>query len=571
MKTTIQELLSAYREGSLAPASFIRSLRERILSSDNAGIWIHLLSEDELQPYLKRLENQSPSSLPLYGVPFAIKDNIDLAGVPTTAACPDYAYTPERSATVVRQLVEAGAIPMGKTNLDQFATGLVGTRSPYPIPRNPLYPERIPGGSSSGSAVALAEGMVAFSLGTDTAGSGRIPAAFNGLWGLKPSRGRLSTSGVVPACRTLDCVSIFAHSAEDCRTVLEVAESYDASDAWSRESGEAMSQQGVLAVPRAEDLHFFGDAHYEAAWDAALASLKEKGWQLREVDLSGFLETARLLYEGPWVSERYAAIEAFIEQKPDALYPVTRDIILTGRDHSAASCFKATYRLAELKRLTEPLWTAVDALVTPTAGGFPTLEEVAGDPIGVNSQLGYYTNFMNLLDLSAVACPAGSTEAGLPFGITWIAPRDHDRVLLSHADAGPTATDSEEDMLSVVLFGAHMEGLPLNSQVHALGARLIRTVQTAPHYRMVHLKEPAPERPGIIRTGAGGSSIEGELWDFPIKSVGSLLQAIQQPLGLGEIELDDGSRAHGFLCEAAAAEKAPDISAAGGWRAFLGE
>jgi len=579
MKTDF--LQSAYSDGSLSPRRLIADIRERIAAADNPAIWIHLLDDAELEPYLNRLDDTALSELPLYGIPFAIKDNIDLAGVPTTAGCPAYAYTPERSATVVEKLIRAGAIPVGKTNLDQFATGLVGTRSPYGVPRNPRAPDRVPGGSSSGSAVALAEGFVSFALGTDTAGSGRVPAVFNGLWGLKPSRGRLSTRGVVPACRTLDCVSIFALNAVDARRVLDVAEGYDAADPFSHPlRNEDPPSTGRIGIPQPDQLMFFGDAGYEAAWQNATKDLVRRGWQIEPIDFGPFLEAARLLYEGPWVAERFAAVEDFLATNAEEFYPTTRDIIAGGAKASARDAFVATYRLAELRRASESVWAGIDAIVTPTTGGFPSLAELEADPVGPNSRLGYYTNFMNLLDLCAVAAPAGQTTGGLPFGITWIAPRDRDRPLLEAASRsdlsrlGPASRTRlksvpPKDTLTILLFGAHMRGLPLNAQVEALGATFLAEVQTAPKYKMIHLPEPAPPRPGIVRVENGGRSINAEAWAFPKAGLGEFLATIHQPLGLGEIELDDGSRAHGFLCEATAAEAAEDISEHGGWRAFI--
>jgi len=570
MKLDLTSLRRAYADGSLTVRGLVASIHERIQACDNPAIWIHVMDADALEPFLKRLEAADPRSLPLYGVPFAIKDNIDLAGVPTTAACPAFAYTPGVSAPVVERLIRAGAIPIGKTNLDQFATGLVGLRSPYGAPRNPLAPDRVPGGSSSGSAVALSEGLASFSLGTDTAGSGRVPAAFNRLWGVKPSRGRLSTRGVVPACRSLDCVSIFALNAADSLAVLGVAEGYDAEDAYSQPlKDRPIFRSRKLGVPRPEQLVFFGDADYALAWERALVMLREKGWELVEIDFAPFLEAARLLYEGPWVAERYTALEDFLKRKPEDFFPVTRSIISGGAGPSARDAFAAQYRLAELRRASEAAWTGLAAIVTPTAGGFPTLAEVQADPIGPNSRLGSYTNFMNLLDLCAVAVPAGDTEAGLPFGLTWIAPRDCDRSLIAIADRGPEGLGDPDEWLDLVLFGAHMRGLAFGGQVEALGGRFVAEVETAPQYRMVHLPEPKPERPGVLRVREGGRAIRGERWSFPRAAVGAFLAGIRRPLGLGEIELSDGRRCHGFLCEAAAAEGAEDISAFGGWRPFL--
>lgn len=565
----IETIRAAYLSGDLSPRELVNQLLERIDTVDNPAIWIYQLTQDELEPYLQRLEASSPSDLPLYGIPFAIKDNIDLAGVSTTAACEAYSYVPEASCPVVEKLIQAGAIPMGKTNLDQFATGLVGVRSPYGTPRNPIAPDRVPGGSSSGSAVALSEQLVTFSLGTDTAGSGRVPAMFNKLWGLKPSRGRLSTSGVVPACRTLDCVSIFALNADDGQAVLKIAEGFDAADAFSQVTRDvALPATNKLGIPKADQLMFFSDADYQPVWLKALDELKTKGWEIVEVDFEPFLKAARLLYEGPWVSERTTVLKDFLESNSDDFYPATLQIIGGGVDNTATEAFAATYKLAELKRQSESVWEGIAAIVTPTAGGFPTLADMEADPIGPNSQLGYYTNFMNLLDLCAVAAPAGESDAGLPFGLTWIAPRDTDKALVQIAAEGPSLESSEET-LSVLLFGAHMTGLPLNKQVLGLGGEFVGEVQTAPLYKMIYLPEPAPHRPGIIRVGEGGASIAAEEWCFPKAALGEFLSTIQQPLGLGQLELSDGRKVHGFLCEAAAANGAEDISATGGWCGYL--
>lgn len=570
----IADLRARYIDGELHPREFIEDLINSISSAPDSHIWINLLTLEQLNPCLELLECTDPESLPLYGIPFAIKDNIDLAGIPTTAACKEFAYTPDKSAVVVDKLIAAGAIPIGKTNMDQFATGLVGTRSPYGTPANPLADDRVPGGSSSGSAVAVSTGRVCFSLGTDTAGSGRIPAAFNNIWGLKPSCGRLSTSGVVPACRTLDCVSIFANSAIDCEEVLSVIEGYDESDPFSKKVQDKVGNGNlVIGIPREEDLMFFGDAGYSNAWTAAVEEVQKRGWKVVPIDFTPFLEAAKLLYEGPWVAERYAALERFIEKYANLMYPATRQIICAGRDATASEAFNAKYALAGLKRMSDLVWDQVDAIITPTAGGFPKLDEVKMDPFGPNSQLGYYTNFMNLLDLCAVAAPAGFTDGNLPFGITWIAPSGHDRMLLQIASAEESilaeSGKTEDQMITLLLLGAHMEGLALNESVVGLGARFNRTVRTAPLYKMLHLESPAPPRPGIVRIGQGGAFIQGELWDFPLEALGSFLKEIHQPLGLGEIELEDGSMVHGFLCESAADSYAEDISEFGGWRTFL--
>jgi allophanate hydrolase len=396
-------------------------------------IWIYLLSSEELEPYLARLEASDPSELPLYGIPFAIKDNIDLQGVPTTAACPDYSYIPEKSAYVVQALIEAGAIPVGKTNLDQFATGLVGTRSPYGACKNSIDPDYISGGSSSGSAVSVALKMAAFSLGTDTAGSGRVPAAFNNLVGLKPSKGVLSTSGVVPACRTLDCVSIFAHSTEDAQRVFEVAASFDATDAYSREMPDLHKSAPSFfsfAVAKKEQLKFFGDTEAEELYYKAVKDFERMGGRAVETDFTPLFEAANLLYFGPWVSERYIAVKEILENKPESLIDVTRTIIASGKSKSAEEYFNAEYKLKACKRQSDTVMAGVDFALTPTTGTIYTIDEVNADPLQLNTNLGYYTNFMNLLDFCAYAVPAGFRENGLPFGVTLFAEAFEEKKLL---------------------------------------------------------------------------------------------------------------------------------------------
>jgi allophanate hydrolase len=429
----IAMLRTAYREGSLIPAQLVEQIDARISTEDSHNVWIRRLTRSEMLAYARKLEGRDPVSLPLYGIPFAIKDNIDLAGVPTTAACPDYAYTPDKSAAVVQKLLDAGAIPMGKTNLDQFATGLVGARSPYGAGRNAFDPDFISGGSSAGSAVAVALGMASFSLGTDTAGSGRVPAAFNNLVGHKPTCGLLSTTGVVPACRSLDCVSIFALNAADAANVLDEVQSYDPEDPYSRHAmpgADLLGNSFKFGVPRNDQLEFFGNPDTPELFRSAVQRMQALGGQPVTIDFAPFLETARLLYEGPWVAERYAAIREFIETKPKALFPVTRQIISGATKFSAADTYAALYRLKALQRRNEGVWDGIDVLLTPTAGTIYTLAEVEAEPVKCNSNLGYYTNFMNLLDLSATAVPAGFQSNGLPFGVTLCAPAFSDGMLL---------------------------------------------------------------------------------------------------------------------------------------------
>jgi len=432
----IAHLRSLYLSGGLTPTALVEGLDERIGKDDTHHIWIRRLTLQEMLAYASELEGKDPATLPLYGIPFAIKDNIDLAGIPTTAACPEYAYVPEKSATVVQKLINAGAIPVGKTNLDQFATGLVGTRSPYGACHNSFDPEYISGGSSAGSAVSVALGMASFSLGTDTAGSGRVPAAFNNLVGLKPTCGLLSTVGVVPACRSLDCVSIFALTAYDAEAVLASAQGFDAEDAYSREQAVAtvaLPAKFTFGVPRADQLAFFDNGETPGLFAQAIAQLESIGGKAVEIDFAPFLDTARLLYEGPWVAERYAAIREFFETRADAIFPVTRQIIGGATKFSAADTFTALYKLKAMQRKAAQVWDDIDVLVTPTAGTIYTIDQVNADPVRCNSNLGYYTNFMNLLDLAAVAVPTGFQQNGLPFGITICAQANSDAGLLELA------------------------------------------------------------------------------------------------------------------------------------------
>lgn len=590
---TVTDLLAAYRSGRLTVREHLAEVMRGIRAADEHHVWIHVLDDARLEPHLARLEATDPADLPLYGVPFAIKDNIDLAGVPTTAGCPDYAYTPERSAFVVQKLIDAGAVPVGKTNLDQFATGLVGTRSPYGACRNAFDPNYLSGGSSSGSAVAVALGQVAFSLGTDTAGSGRVPAMFNNLVGVKPSRGLLSANGVVPACRTLDTVSIFALTGRDAEQVLEVVAAFDPDDAYARPDRVPELGHGAIpspgfrfGVPRREQLAFFGDEDNPRLFAATIERLAGLGGTAVEIDFAPFLEAARLLYEGPWVAERYAAIETFIEDSAESLHPVTRQIIAGGAEPRAAEAFKSQYRLAELRRQTEPVWETIDLVVTPTAGRHYRIDEVEADPVGKNSDLGYYTNFMNLLDFAALAVPAGFRADGLPFGVTLFAPAFADRDLLALGDrlqrasvdrlgatGHPLPVDAVagggEHVVPVAVCGAHLSGLPLNHQLTERRARLVETTTTAPVYRLYALPGGPPERPGLVRVADGGAAIEVEVWQMPASEFGAFVAGIPAPLGIGRITLADGREVPGFIAESVAIEGTAEITHLGGWRRYL--
>ncbi|CAB3772795.1 allophanate hydrolase [Paraburkholderia humisilvae] len=591
---TIVSLSASYRSRTLTPAQVVDTIATRTAGDDPHRVWIHALTRDEMMRYVDALEGKDPHALPLYGIPFAIKDNIDLAGVPTTAGCPAYAYTPEKSAAVVERLIAAGAIPVGKTNLDQFATGLSGQRSPHGACRNALDPRYASGGSSSGSAVAVALGLAAFSLGTDTAGSGRVPAAFHGLIGLKPTKGVLSTLGVVPACKSLDCVSIFAHTARDAQQVFDVARGIADGDpyarAWTpaqRGGADAPTLRGVrFGVPRAVQLEFFGDTSYARAFDAAQARLRDAGAQLVEIDFEPFLDAARLLYEGPFVAERLAAIRPFFEQHPDALHPVIRTIIGGAAKWSAADLFAAQDRLAELRMRAEAVWQHIDAILMPTSATTATVDELEADPIRVNSRFGYYTNFVNLLDLSALAVPAGvcstGAHSGLPFGVTFVGRAHQDAALLQFAyawlgeavepqtHAGAQAVSSNES-IRVAVVGAHLRGEPLNGQLTERGARLIEATATAPVYRLYALSAAASggvAKPGLVRVPADGAPIALEVWEMPIAAYGSFVAQVPAPLGIGTLTLADGSAVQGFLCETSALDGAADITSFGGWRAY---
>lgn len=598
---SLPQLRARYLSGALTPVQLVTELHAQIEAEEAAlprHAWIHRLSLDELRRCASALEGRDPATLPLYGIPFAIKDNIDLAGVPTTAGCPAYAYTPERSATVVQRLIDAGAIPVGKTNLDQFATGLVGVRSPYGACRNAIDPAFISGGSSSGSAVAVALGLASFSLGTDTAGSGRVPAAFNNLIGLKPSLGRIPSTGVVPACRTLDTVSVFALTAADAATVLAAAQGIDPQDAYSRPMPSHGRNFGAAAfrfgVPRAQDRVFYGNAFGAAHFEQAVEHLRALGGVPVEIDLTSFRSVATLLYDGPWVAERYAAIRAFIEAQPESLHPVTRAITEAGACLTAPDTFAALYRLKALEHETRAAWGDIDCLVVPTAPTVHTIAAVEADPIVLNSQLGHYTNFVNLLDLSAVAVPVGFADdgpaRGLPHGVTLIGRSGHDLPLLTlasrlhartvatvgatphapHLTAGlPDASAFPSGQVQVAVCGAHLSGLPLNGQLTQRGATLVRAVRSAPLYRFYALPGGPPFRPGMVRVAEGGGAIELEVWELPAREFGSFVAGIPAPLGIGTVLLEDGTSVQGFVCESHAVAAATDITALGGWRAHL--
>jgi allophanate hydrolase len=562
----ISALLEGYRAQRCTPVEIMERVLAAIAQAPDRRVWISLLPRERVLAYAKALLGRDMQSLPLYGVPFAVKDNIDLEGLPTTAGCPDFAYAPSQSAFVVQRLIAAGAIPIGKTNLDQFATGLVGTRSPYGAARNSVNPDYISGGSSSGSAVAVATGLVSFSLGTDTAGSGRVPAGFNNIVGLKPTCGALSTGGVVPACRSLDCVSVFASTADDAARVLSVAAEFDTADPYSRRLTPVSlpATRFRFGIPRAPE--FCGDSDYARLFEQAARRLENLGGQRIEIDFEPFAATARLLYEGPWVAERYCAVGDFIDKHPSSVHPVTRQIIAAGRNASAVDAFRSQYRLMELRRATSAAWESMDVLLVPTAPTIYRIDELEADPIRLNSNLGYYTNFVNLLDLSAVAVPGGFRPDGLPFGVTLVGPAGADASLLTLADRFHRASEAR---ISVAVCGAHMEGLPLNHQLSSRQAVLLSRTRTAPVYRFYALPGGPPFRPGLVRVPTGGAAIDVEVWSVPAAHFGSFVDGIPSPLGIGKVELEDGSRVAGFVCESYAVANATDITSIGSWRRYL--
>jgi len=595
---TVSEWGEAYRGGRLTPVDAM----ERLGALSDAGdpAWIlrrepaALIADAQaLQGCLAELGGDY-SKLPLYGVPFAVKDNLDVAGLPTTAACPEYSYVAAATAPAIQRLLDAGALLLGKTNLDQFATGLVGVRSPYGVVPNSFNAAYIGGGSSSGSASVVARGLVPFALGTDTAGSGRVPAGFNNLVGLKPTRGAISSRGMVPACRTLDCVSVFALTVEDAFRVFGLVAAYDEADAYSRvapaATGRRCSGKPRLGVPQSPQ--WFGDEQSERAYAAALAHAEALGAELVRLDLTVLHETAALLYNGPWIAERYAALEDFMREHAAAVHPVVRQIIARAGEVSAVDAFKAEYQRAELKRTADRLIATVDALLVPTAPTIYTLAEVAAEPILLNSRLGTYTDFVNLLDWCALAVPAGFRDDGLPFGVTLIAPAWQDAALAGFgqrwqaqagatlgatgravsADAPAAAMPVSADTVRLAVVGAHLSGMPLNRELSERDAVFVEATTTSAQYRLYALPGTVPPKPGLIKGGPGsegGAPIQVELWDVPLAAFGSFVAGVPAPLGIGTLELADGRLVKGFICEAWAVQGARDITTFGGWRAYI--
>mgnify|MGYP003340263678 FL=1 len=592
----LNTLATAYANGTLTPGAVARDIHDAISGLADNPIWIHLLPLDAVARQANQLESRRNAgvSLPLYGIPFAVKDNIDVKGCPTTAACPAYAYVAEATAHAVQRLLDAGALLIGKTNLDQFATGLVGTRSPYGACRNAFDAHYISGGSSSGSAVAVAAGLVSFALGTDTAGSGRVPAGFNNIVGLKPTPGVVSTRGVVPACRSLDCVSVFALTCEDATRLFDAMRGFDAGDIYARADFERARVFSTAAfrcgIPGKAQREFFGDGLALAAFESSLSTLRATGAELVEIDFQPFAEVARLLYDGPWVAERYAAIKDFLAQHPDEIHPVTRKVIESATRWNAVDTFEALYRLRELKRRCDIEWQNMDVLAVPTSGTIYTHAQIAEAPVERNTHLGYYTNFVNLIDLCALAVPGAFRADGLPAGVTLIGQAHDDHALSAigarfHRASGvrmgatrfelpPSAPLQEapaDNEMVVAVVGAHLSGLPLNHQLTSRGARLLQAAHTAPCYRLYALPGSVPPKPGLVRVAEGGASIAVELWALSAAAFGSFVGEVPPPLAIGTLMLADGRTVKGFVCESCAVSDARDISSFGGWRSYLAQ
>jgi allophanate hydrolase len=600
----IQALQTDYAAGRRTPTDTLRRLHQRAREARAQHVWITLHEWPQIESQLLAIEARRAAGhvLPLYAVPFAVKDNIDVLGLPTTAACPGYAHQPAASAPVVEALWAAGAVVFGKTNLDQFATGLVGSRSPYGRCASAFDPRYISGGSSSGSALAVALGQVSFALGTDTAGSGRVPAAFNNIVGLKPTRGVLSTRGVLPACRSLDCVSVFAGNVADALAVLDRVEGFDPADAFSR-----VVPPGVHGIPAVgfrfgvpSELEFFGDAAAARAFEAALARLVELGGESVAIDFAPFRDTAQLLYHGPWIAERALAFGAIIAEGVPGIDPTVASILRGAEGPTAVDTFRAQYRLRELERQVAALWQDIDLLVVPTTPTSYTLAEIEQSPIELNSRLGTYTNFTNLLDLAGVAVPAGFKAENQPFGITLLGPAFSERALgalaarwqereggrvgatdipvRSGADAAgkltrpvrvPAPVPRTQQAIRLAVVGAHLRGQPLHRELTELGARFEQSTKSAPCYRLFALSGTVPAKPGLLRQSSGGVAIELEVYRLDAASFGQFTAGVGAPLGIGNVELENGEWVKGFLCEGMASEGAADISHFGGWRAYL--
>ena len=575
---------------SVKPGDVIDEVFRRMDAVADPGIFLSICERAAIEKVIEGLGPLDLNKKPLWGIPFCVKDNIDVAGMQTTAACPAYTYKAAEDAFCVQLLKEAGAVLIGKTNLDQFATGLVGVRTPFPVPKNAVDPTLVPGGSSSGSAVAVAHGMVAFSLGTDTAGSGRVPAALNNIVGLKPSLGALSATGVVPACKTLDTISVFALNVDDAYRVASVAARYDDADPFSRDISfpSLISKANLkVGVPSPDTRRFFNDQNQSKAFEDALELLREGGAEIVDIDFKPFYEVAELLYSGTWVAERYTVVADLLKRDPDAVHATTRNVIEGANKFSAADAFLDQYKLAAYRRRLDPVIASVDLLCVPTIPTIVRMDEIERDPIEPNSRLGTYTNFVNLLDLCGIAVPVRKRADNLPGSITILAPSGGDAAAAALGrdlqvrsgvtigatgwpvpNAEPAQALASPDEIEIAVVGAHMSGLPLNNELTRLGGRFLRATRTAANYKLFALAGGPPLRPGLVRH-CDGKSIELETWARPRASLSDFVTGIPHPLGIGTITLETSEQVKGFICEPIATHGATEVTHHGGWRKYL--
>jgi allophanate hydrolase len=545
--------------------------------------WILRFEKDHVLARAAEVDRRvkAGADLPLAGVPFAVKDNFDIAGAPTTAGCPAFSYDPAKDAVAVARLIAAGAVPIGKTNLDQFATGLTGSRSPYGACGCVFNRAYISGGSSSGSAVATAAGIVAFALGSDTAGSGRVPAAFNGLFGWKPTKGSWSATGLVPACRSLDCPSALTTSLADAVLLDTILAAFDESDAYSRDGRKANPppRPGVLGVPRADQLDWCGDRQSAALFESAVETARDTGAELLEIDIAPLLECARMLYQGPWVAERAAAAAELLRKSPGAIHPVVRAILQAGASVTAVEAFQGFYALKHYERAAQGLWAKIEALLLPTTPTIYRIAEVLAEPFALNANLGIYTNFVNLLDMAAIAVPAGFRDSGAGFGVSFIGPAWSEAALarlagefVAKRPIEPPPLDLHEagERVKLAVVGAHLAGMPLHWQLTSRGARFVRASKTEAAYRLYAMTASAPPKPALVHAGAGGAAIEVEIYELDLAAFGGFTAEVPAPLAIGTVTLEDGEAVKGFVAEPRAIAGALEITHLGGWRAFVG-
>ena len=580
-RLSARHIAQAVRSGQTTALAVIEGVIERLSAYDTLQpqAWISRADGDTLRQKAREIDTRVAAGehLPLAGVPFAVKDNIDALGFETTAGCPDYAYWPPQNARLVQKALDAGAILVGKTNLDQFATGLNGSRSPYGAPRCVFNRAYISGGSSSGSAVATAAGLVAFAFGTDTAGSGRVPAAFNHLTGFKPTKGRWSTTGLVPACRTLDCISVFTEAPEDAALIDNVVSGYDPGDDFSRDLAKIEHPMQRIGV--AAQLNWCGDIHSEYLYAKALERLKQMGFDLIEIDLAPLSAAAALLYSGPWVAERTAAIKAFLKSSAGSIDPTVRSIVEGGLAVSAVETFDGIYQLAGFKRYADQMWDQIDALMLPTTPTIYRVREMLAQPFALNANLGLFTNFVNLLDMAAIAVPAGFRPNATGFGITFMGPAGTDRALLTLASqwGGHTTYPVPEldltqefrmDTIKLSVVGAHLEGMPLHWQLTSRNAKFVEKTTTAKSYKLFAMANSVPPKPALIHDEEG-CAIEVEVYELDAAAFGSFVAEVPPPLAIGTVMLASGEQVKGFVAEPRATKDAEEITALGGWRAYM--